>query len=176
MLRLGSEGGTTILEHLDTENLDRCGTSLLEGRGDKISAGHGGGGTRNSWQCALPDARPLTNAKPMKPLLFLLATLVFTSSTSDCTVNDSSDGSEGTCTNNLYCHTASTFQSLVASYLTNKSILPLLRGTVDNVVSKSDIDALVASLPANAFVEAGGYSDNYQGKIHVATQHSASKN
>ena len=37
LLRLGSEGGTTILEHLDTKNLDRCGTSLLdEGRGDKI--------------------------------------------------------------------------------------------------------------------------------------------
>lgn len=137
---------------------------LDEGRGDKIFAGPRRGGTRNSWQCALPDARPLTNAIPMKPLLFLLATLVFTSSTSDCTVNDSSDGSEGTCTNNLDCHTASTFQSLVASYLTNESILPLLRGTVDNVVSKSDIDALVASLPANAFVEAGGYSDNYPGK------------
>lgn len=47
LLRLGSEGGTTILEHLDTKNLDRCGTSLLdEGRGDKIFSGPRRGGVQ----------------------------------------------------------------------------------------------------------------------------------
>lgn len=47
LLRLGSEGGKTILEHLDTNNLDRCGTSLLdEGRGDKIFSGPRRGGVQ----------------------------------------------------------------------------------------------------------------------------------
>ncbi|KAL7486408.1 hypothetical protein ACHAW6_012009 [Cyclotella cf. meneghiniana] len=64
------------------------------------------------------------------------------------------------------------FQKLVSSFQQDESVLPRLRGTIDNVLSEADIASFVRSLPHAPFVEASGYDDdddeNPNGRAYAA--------
>jgi len=79
------------------------------------------------------------------------------------------DGNDDTCpdssssTGKSKCLHPSDFQHRVASFFDNESesMLTLLRGTVDKVISNEDAKELVALLPLSDFVESSGYeTDN----------------
>ena len=58
------------------------------------------------------------------------------------------------------CLNAEEFKSKVASFGDDETILPTLRGTIDNLISQDDISILVDSLPMSEFVESKGYDVN----------------
>jgi hypothetical protein len=75
----------------------------------------------------------------------------------------------GDCTNtkrNGDCLDPSEFQRLVSSHNRDKSVLSLLRGTIENVITAEDASAIINSLPN--FIEASGYEDNTNGKAYAA--------
>eukprot|EP00804_Cyclotella_cryptica_P022374 CCRYP_015917-RA/>CCRYP_015917-RA protein AED:0.29 eAED:0.29 QI:0/0/0/1/1/1/2/0/433 len=66
----------------------------------------------------------------------------------------------------------SKFKKLVLSFEEDESILPQLRGTIDNVISKADITAFISALPKVEFVKASGYDDdiNSNGRVYAAPE------
>lgn len=66
------------------------------------------------------------------------------------------------------CMSPSEFQKLVSSYYQDESVLPSLRGTIDNVISTEDTIELINSLPN--FVEASGYDATTNGRAYSSPQ------
>lgn len=82
------------------------------------------------------------------------------------------DEASGTCktanrSNEDECLSQSEFQNLVSTFNDDQSILPLLRGTIGNVVSHTDTSTLLNSLP-NKYAEASGYDENSNGRAYAA--------
>mmetsp|Transcript_16284 Transcript_16284/g.34404 ORF Transcript_16284/g.34404 Transcript_16284/m.34404 type:complete len:477 (+) Transcript_16284:92-1522(+) len=103
----------------------------------------------------------MTKLPSLLPLIQLLTTALVlpSANSSECT----SGGGE--CLNKENkCLSASAFQSRVASFDDDESILQLLKGTVDSVVSQKEMNALLESLPMSEFVEAKGYDDDEENK------------
>jgi len=69
-----------------------------------------------------------------------------------------SSGDDGVCRDK--CLNAEEFKSKVACFGDDETILPTLRGTIDNLISQDDINILVDSLPMSDFVESKGYDAN----------------
>ena len=102
---------------------------------------------------------------PQLVLLSIIIALALASSpSSSCSTSSSSTAGE--------CHLldASAFQRRVASVDTDESILPTLRGTASNLLSKEDINTLVETLPMSDFVAASGYDkdNNRDGRAYNA--------
>jgi hypothetical protein len=64
------------------------------------------------------------------------------------------------------CMNPSELQNLVSASFHDESLLPLLRGTVDNIISQDDATALINSLPD--FIEASGYDEYSNGRAYTA--------
>jgi len=64
--------------------------------------------------------------------------------------------------NSIKCLHPSDFQRRVASFDEDESVLTLLRGTVDHVISNEDAKELVELLPLSDFVEASGYDTEHK--------------
>lgn len=94
--------------------------------------------------------------------LWLLSCIAYASS-SQC-VDERGNGGGGECT----CLDAVAFQRRVASYDTDASILPSLRGTINDLISQEDIDLLVDLLPMSEFTVALGYGDGDEGDTRDA--------
>lgn len=94
----------------------------------------------------------------------------------DCGGKGSSSISDDTCnessTQNEKCLDAAAFQRMVvSSFDDDKSVLSLLRGTVDNVITIKDAKELVGLLPLSDFVDASGYDtsdDNKDRRAYTA--------
>lgn len=103
-------------------------------------------------------------------LLLCSSRLVLSSSSAAESSSECTDGKAGQCITNQdsKCLDVPTFQQLVASYEKDESILPLLRGTIDNLFTQEDIDTLVKFLPPSEFVEASGYDidNNRDGRAY----------
>ena len=84
-------------------------------------------------------------------LLTFCAHLMFAIASEECS------GDDGVCRDK--CLNAEEFKSKVASFGDDETILPTLRGTIDNLISQDDINILVDSLPMSDFVESKGYDD-----------------
>lgn len=69
-----------------------------------------------------------------------------------------SSGDDGVCKDK--CLNAEEFKSKVASFGDDETILPTLRGTIDNLISQDDINILLDSLTMSEFVESKGYNAN----------------
>jgi hypothetical protein len=90
----------------------------------------------------------------MKRFLALLAVI------SVAAGGDGDDSSS--CPDSSSCLDAHAFQDRVASFYQDESVLSLLRGTVNNVISSEDAKELVDLLPLSDFVEAVGYETDYK--------------
>ena len=132
-----------------------------------------------------PFIQPGLSKLPSLSILLLQLCCIITpttfSSPSDCTSFASNDDNIGECLHadthdsdkqvNYHdldveqCLNASSFQRRITSFLDNvedeHSILPLLRGTLDDVLSRQDLKTLVEWLDGSDFVAGAGYADNY---------------
>ncbi|KAL7537522.1 hypothetical protein ACHAXR_007881 [Thalassiosira sp. AJA248-18] len=98
--------------------------------------------------------------------LFAIAVSLVSSTSSEC-----NNRSAGECLNEENeCLDPSAFQRRVSSFEEDESVLTLLRGTAESIISQDDIDALIESLPMSEFAEGAGYdeSNNRDGRAYNA--------
>ena len=102
----------------------------------------------------------------LNALLLLLLSAIFCITAQEC----SSDKVDSCRTTSAHagCMNPSEFNELVASFYQDESVISLLRGTVDNVISEAEAKSFVHSLPD--FRESFGYDENSNGRAYAAPE------